>query len=211
MSNAIFPTLTGMTYDTVKTPVFNTVTKKSASGRETRIAYMAVPMYKWQLNFEYLRDQQGVQSPAAPWNDLKLLMAFFIARQGMFDSFLFNDNSDNVATAQQFGVGTGSLTTFQLSRTMGGGFLFPEPVQNINGIPSIYVNGTLTLPGSISASGVVTFTTAPAAGAILTWTGNFYHRVRFDSDAVDFTQMLQNFWELGSGAMTLYGSLSNKL
>jgi len=211
MSSAIFPTLTGMTYDTIKTPIFNTVTKKAVSGRETRVAYMASPMYNWQLNFEYLRDQLGVQVPVSPYNDLKALMAFFIARQGSFDSFLFNDVTDNQATAQQFGTGTGSLATFQLSRTMGGGFGFPEPVMNLNGTPSIYVNGSLTTPGSISSSGLVTFSSAPAAAAVLTWTGNFYHRCRFDADTVDFTQMLQNFWTLGSGKMTLYGSLSNKL
>ena len=211
MSSAIFPTLTGMTYDTIKTPAFNTVTKKAVSGRETRTAYMATPMYTWQLNFEYLRDLLGVQVPVSPYNDLKALMAFFIARQGMFDSFLFDDVTDDQSTAQQFGTGTGALTTFQLSRTMNGGYAFPEPVMNLNGTPTIYVNGTPTTPGSISSSGVVTFSTAPASAAVLTWTGNFYHRCRFDTDAVDFTQMLRNFWTLGSGKMNLYGSLSNKL
>ncbi len=211
MSNAVFPTLTGMTYDTVKTPIYNTVTKKAVSGREVRIAYMATPMYKWKLNFEYLRDQMGVQVPVSPFNDMKSLMGFYLDRQGCYDSFLFNDVTDNIVTAQQFGTGTGSKTSFQLSRDMGGGTTTLEPVMNFNGTPSVYVNGTLTTPGSISSSGVVTFSSAPASGAILTWTGNYYFRCRFDTDNVDFTQFLQNFWSLGSGGMTLYGSLSNKL
>ena len=207
MSNTIFPALTGMTFDTVKTPTFNTVTKKAVSGRETRVAYMATPMYKWQLNFEYLRDQSGVQVPASPYNDLKKLMGFFNARRGSFDSFLFEDITDNLATAQQFGTGNGSTTAFQLSRTMGGGTGFLEPVMNLNGTPTI-TGGSVA---SISSTGVVTFSSAPSSGAVLSWTGNYYFRCRFDTDTVDFTQMLQNFWSAGSGAITLYGSLSNKV
>ena len=48
MSNAIFPTLPGITWDTIKTPIFNTITKKAVSGRETRVAYMAAPMYSFK-------------------------------------------------------------------------------------------------------------------------------------------------------------------
>jgi uncharacterized protein (TIGR02217 family) len=209
MSNAIFPVLPGLTWDVVKTPIFNTVTKKAVTGRETRIAYMATPMYSFKLVFEYLRDDMSVQVPASPFNHLKLLMGFFIARQGSFDSFLFDDNTDDLATAQQFGTGTGAKTTFQLARTYGGGTGFLEPVMNLNGTPSIYVNGTLTTPSSISSTGVVTFTAAPASGAILTWTGNYYFRCRFDTDTSDFQQFMLDYWT--NGGLILYGSLSNKL
>ena len=119
MSNAIFPVLPGITWDTVKTPIFNTVTKKAVSGRETRVAYMAAPMYSFKLNFEFLRDKMNVQVPASPFDELKQLMGFFISRQGSFDSFLFEDTTDNLATSQQFGTGNGSTTTFQLARDFG--------------------------------------------------------------------------------------------
>lgn len=211
MSNAIFPTLTGMTYDTVKTPTFKTVTKKAVSGRETRIAYMATPMYSLQLNFEYLRDQMGVQVPVSPYNDLKMLMGFFIDRQGMFDSFLFNDVTDNTATAQQFGHGDSVITTFQLARDFGGGIVSLEPVMNLNGTPSIFSNGSPITPSNISSTGLVTFSTPPDSSIALTWTGSYYFRCRFDTDTVAFTQMLRDFWSVGSGAVTLYGSLSNKV
>jgi len=109
MSNAIFPVLPGITWDTVKTPIFNTVTKKAVSGRETRVAYMAAPMYSFKLNFEFLRDKMSVQVPASPFDELKQLMGFFISRQGSFDSFCLRIqrtisqhlSSSGQATAQQ--------------------------------------------------------------------------------------------------------------
>lgn len=205
MSNAIFPTLPGITWDTVKTPIFNTVVKKAVSGRETRVAYMATPMYIFKLNFEFLRDKMSVQVPASPFDELKQLMGFFINRQGSFDSFLFEDTTDNLATNQQFGTGTGSQTQFQLARDFGGGTSFLEPVMNLNGTPTI-TGGSVA---SISSTGLVTFSSAPANGTALIWTGNYYFRCRFDTDTTDFQQLMQDYWT--NGGLTLYGSLSNKL
>ena len=157
MSNAIFPALPGITWDTVKTPIFNTVVKKAVSGRETRVAYMATPMYTFKLVFEFLRDKMAVQVPSSPFDELKRLMGFFVNRQGSFDSFLFEDTTGNLATNQQFGTGNGSTTTFQLARDFGGGTSFLEPVMNINGTATI-TGGSVA---SISSTGMVTFSSAP--------------------------------------------------
>ena len=205
MSNAVFPALPGITWDTVKTPIYNTVIKKTVSGRETRVAYMATPMYSFKLNYEFLRDKMTVQVPASPFDELKQLMGFFISRQGSFDSFLYEDPTDNLATSQQFGTGTGSQTQFQLARDFGGGTSFLEPVMNINGTPTI-TGGSVS---SISSSGLVTFSSAPGSGTPLIWTGNYYFRCRFDTDTTDFQQLMQDCWM--NGGLTLYGSLSNKL
>lgn len=205
MSNAIFPALPGITWDTVKTPIFNTVVKKAVSGRETRVAYMATPMYTFKLVFEFLRDKMAVQVPSSPFDELKRLMGFFVNRQGSFDSFLFEDTTDNLATNQQFGTGNGSTTTFQLARDFGGGTSFLEPVMNINGTPTI-TGGSVA---SISSTGMVTFSSAPGNGTALIWTGNYYFRCRFDTDTTEFQQLMQDCWT--NGGLTLYGSLSNKL
>ena len=64
--------------------------------------------------------------------------------RGQYDSFLFASPADNAVTAENFGMGNGSTVAFQLTRAYGvGGFTFAEPVQNLNGVPSIYVNGVL--------------------------------------------------------------------
>ena len=46
-----------------------------------------------------------------------------------------------------------------------------------------------------AGSGVITFSVAPAAGAVLTWSGSFYRRCRFDGDKLDTTRFLTGLWE----------------
>jgi hypothetical protein len=76
-----------------------------------------------------------------------------------------------------------------------------EPVCDINyaaSQPQIFVDGVLKAVETdytISSSGVVTFTVAPAAGAALTWTGNYYWRVRFDMDQAELNNFLYQLWE----------------
>ena len=40
----------------------------------------------------------------------------------------------------------------------------------------------------MSVTGVVTFSTPPAVGAVLTWTGSFYYLCRFSEDTLDSTR-----------------------
>jgi uncharacterized protein (TIGR02217 family) len=142
------------------------------------------------LSFDLLRADATVE--------LQTLAGFFLARSGAFDSFLFNDVTDNSVTDQQIGLGTGSLLTFQLVRTYGG---FIEPIQNTNSVPVIKVNGITKTVGtdySIDQYGQVTFVVAPGAGLTVTWTGTFYYRVRFKTDYLDFNNFMHQLWELGT-------------
>jgi len=41
----------------------------------------------------------------------------------------------------------------------------------------------------------VTFTTAPASGVPLFWSGRFYKRARFEKGAAEFRQFLKDLWE----------------
>lgn len=74
-----------------------------------------------------------------------------------------------------------------------------EPVENLPALPVIYKDN-VALIGGIDytvnlTTGIVTFTTAPAAGTMLSWSGSFYKRVRFDSDAWATARMLRGLWE----------------
>jgi hypothetical protein len=42
---------------------------------------------------------------------------------------------------------------------------------------------------------LVTFTTAPASGAALTWSGYYAFLCRFDDDVLDFEQFMSKLWE----------------
>jgi uncharacterized protein (TIGR02217 family) len=199
---AVFPSLPGITWGSSKAPSFNTQSFRAASGFEVRAALMQYPLWTFTLSYELLRDNVAN-------NELKTMVGFFNARKGAFEAFLYTDPSDNTVTLGNFGTGNGSTLGFQLSRSLGG---FSEPVQNLNTTPSIYVNGvlkTLTTDYSISSTGLVTFVTAPAAGAALTWSGTFYYRVRFVNDTAEFSQFLYNLFELKK--LSFVGSTMNKV
>lgn len=206
MSNAIFPTLIGIGWNITKQPEYKTTVQKAVSGRELRIAFMTYPMYTFGLNYEILRDDRTTLFPTSPKDELKKIAGFFLARQGSWDSFLYSDPTDNTVTAQAVGTGDGVNTKFQLCRTFGYNGIV-EQVQNPNTY-TVYINDVSTTAYTIS-NGLVTFTTAPASGALVTWTGTYYYRVRFNKDTAQFNQFMYDLWELKS--LDLYGSLSNKV
>lgn len=62
-------------------------------------------------------------------------------------------------------------------------------------------DGVTSAPGSgwtPGTSGVVNFVSAPASSAELRWSGNFYKRVRLDTEEYDFDRIVSLLWELGS-------------
>ena len=188
MSNQIYPTLAGVMFDSIRTPVFKTDIKTTPSGREFRGAQMTYPLYKYSLTYEFLRDMTA-------FNEFRTLLSFYTARQGCFDSFLYFDPDDNAISSQAFGTGDGATTTFQLVRTLGATV---EPVYDISGNPQIYVNGvlqTLSTNYSINATGGIVFTAAPALSAAITWSGSYYWRVRFLTDEQAFSKMMNSVWE----------------
>jgi uncharacterized protein (TIGR02217 family) len=201
MSDAVFPNLPGIAWSLIKSPKFSTTIHTSASGRETRVALMSYPHYTMGLNYDVLR--------ADATKELQQLMDFFLARKGAFDNFLYQDPDDCAVTNQQFGTGDGATARFPLVRAVyAGGFL--EPVMNLNGAPSISKAGTLLTTGyTVSALGVVTFSSAPTVGQALTWTGGYYFRCRFVNDQMDFDEFMYQLWQLKK--CDLIGSLGNKI
>lgn len=188
MSNAVYPSLPGLMWPFRRTPVWNTTVATTPSGREWRSTATAYPRYRYALQYEFLRTE-------AAYAEFQALFGFFNARRGGFDTFLFLDPEDRSVTAQAFGVGASGVTTFQLVRALGG---FVEPVYDLVAAPAIYINGVLQSSGyTVSAAGVVAFSSAPTAGAVLTWSGSFYWRVRFDGDELSFEQFLAQFWKTG--------------
>ena len=128
MSNAVFPTMKGMTWNVVRKPVFNTKVQTATSGKELRAAFWSYPQWHYSVHFEFLRQYNGNV-------ELETLCGFFLARQGSFDSFLWTDPTDSTVTNQTFALGDGLTTSFTLARTWAG---FTEPVAALNGTPSIY-------------------------------------------------------------------------
>ena len=185
MSDALYPSdLPGITYGTTRSVLAPPVrVRTTPSQREYRSRSATLTRYGYTLVYNFLR-------ASAARAELQRLVGFYNARGGPFDSFLFQDVDDCTAAAEPFGVGNGTLRTFQLLRSMGG---FVEPVDAVAAGAVIKVGSTVT--AVTFSGGLVTFASAPAAAAALTWSGTFYRRVRFDGDKLDTTRFMRQLYE----------------
>lgn len=185
-----FPTLPGISWPIKRTPVWSTAKLTAVSGRESRIPRRLFPLWKYELPYEMLR--------SGSYAEFEQLVAHYNAVGGPSDAWLFNDLSDNTASAQAFGSGDGSTTTFQLVRSLGG---FAEPVLAPT-ITSVKVAGVATSAYTLGSYGKLTFTTAPAAGAALLWSGTFTWMCRFDDDTLEFQQFMSGYWSAAAVTFT---------
>jgi hypothetical protein len=199
MSDLLFPTtLSGYSWDSKKKPLFNNITHSPQTGRDIHISLYDQPLYEFNLANLWLTKA-----------DKDTLIGFFTARRGSFDSFLYRDE-DSVLTAHVFAWGNGIKTSFQLSRYQNG--LFLEKVNNYAVNPLLYLDGVLLTVGThytLSATGLVTFTVAPASGAVLSWTGTAYYRCVFMEDSLEYNQFADRLYDCGE--IKFKGSLANKV
>lgn len=210
----VFPALAGQGWSVHKKPAFATIVASHVSAREVRAAQYASPIWNFELTFDGLDGTTSGQYGGLGASSLQSLMGLFLQCQGQYGSFVFYDPTDYAVTAQAFGTGDGTTTTFPLVRSFGA---FSEPI-----VAPVTATTTLYFPGGVSVSavapviedngttvsaanysisnpgGVVTFTTAPASGHALTWTGYFGFLCRFDGDDLDFEQFMSNLWKADS-------------
>jgi uncharacterized protein (TIGR02217 family) len=136
----------------------------------------------------------------------RTLENFFRPMFGGCHSFLIEDKIEKVSSAEGFGTGDGSTTTFQLKRTYTQTEASPyngdtnSDVRNITkpkqGTISIFDNASLkteTTHYTVNyGTGVITFLSAPVNAHVLTWTGNYYLPVRFKDDSLDAVAIVQD-------------------
>lgn len=175
-----------------KTPVWNTVLQKVAAGRgNSAVSLAPYPVWEFELDMDHITGNE-----AAATSVIAQFLGVYMQTQGSAGLFLFVDPQDSTVT-QNTGVmlnvtpgaaspmsqiGDGVSTQFQLSRLIGASGV--DIIQNLNGAIVAKVNGS-TAAQSVSSTGVVTFSVAPANGATITWAGSFYFLCRFDSDSLD--------------------------
>lgn len=170
-------------------PMWSSLKQKAISGRQTRISLWSYPCWQYEVKTEVLRT-------ASAFAEYQSLVGFFNSLNAGVGMFTYNDPSDNTATAQGFGVGDGATTVFQLVRTLGG---YTEPVfAPITVSISAQTSGGTTAVSSsaysIGPTGAVTFTTAPAAGTTVLWTGTFAWLCQFDDDEMATQQDFASIW-----------------
>jgi uncharacterized protein (TIGR02217 family) len=200
LSSQLYPTLPGLQFNTIRSYQWNTQYKEALSGKQSTISYRQYPLVHFELDYEILRD---LISPS----EFKAIVGLHNQMRGRWDTFLFTDpdfntiTSGNASQYGKFGTGDGSTLVFQLTASYqnSGGPGQAELIQNLNGTPVFYDNGSTISAAnySIGATGIVTFGAghAPASGHSLTWSGSFYYRCRFDEDAIDWKKYLTGRWQ----------------
>lgn len=168
-------------------PGFRTTVVSTGSGHEQRNADWASARCRWDLS-------RLLYSPAAR----DATIEFFRARRGRAHSFLFKDWNDfyvgmaysgNVlghTGAHDFAEGDGSEVDFPLYKVYeSGGYEERRRITRPKSAIKVYLDSAEQDPGDYTvdySTGIVTFDTAPADGAVIGWSGEFYAPVRFDTD-----------------------------
>jgi uncharacterized protein (TIGR02217 family) len=158
-------------------PKFDTTINTSVSGVEQRVANRVLSRGEWQIGY-------GLRT-AGDW---KPVLALHYAQRGSLYGFTFRDWSDYYVT--DGGIGTGDATTkaFQLIKTYDVGVR--QYVRNIY-LPDtdtliVNIDGTPTTAFTVS-DGMLTFTTAPGVGAVITASFDFFVPVRFADDHLEIS------------------------
>lgn len=184
MSSSVYPVLPGLGWPVKRSPVWETRTNRTASGRRFAVTYWTYPIWRYKLAYEFLR-----RAPVA--SELESLAALFNLMRGRWDYFLYSDPDDNAVSALQFGTGDGSTKDFALIRKIG---TFAEPIGELNGAPSITIDGSGTSAYTLVDNRIVRFTVAPSNSAVLRWTGSYYMRCVFTADEMDLEKFMAQFW-----------------
>ena len=189
-----FPTLAGVAYDVKKTPVWSTRVQTANSGKEQRLNQWTYPRWKFQLVYNFLR--QNVNS------EFQTLVGFINSMYGQFNQFYYQDSSDYSYTSQSLGVGDGTTKNFAIVRSLGG---FVEPVLHAPTVSAVYLNGvSQATPAVWSATAstggygtdTITFVTAPGVGVAITADFIMNYVCRFTNDENEFNQMMNQLWEM---------------
>lgn len=190
-----FPVLPGQGWSVHKKPTFSTIVAPHTSGREVRGVLYQNPIWKFELAYDGLASDAATY-PGLGAQSLQGLMGLFLQCQGQWGTFLYSDPTDNSAAAQTFATGDGATKTFTFARSLGG---FLEPVGWVTSVSQVTVAGVVQASGwSLTTPNSLVFSSAPANGAAIAATFAYAFQCRFDDDSLDFEEVMQNLWSLGS-------------
>jgi len=144
-------------------------------------------------------------------DDLAAVVAFFEARNGRLYGFGWKDWGDYKsclpsqapsANDQTIGTGDGATTAFQLVKayTSGAQSWTRAITKPVAGTVLVAIDGAARSSGwSVdTTTGIVSFTAAPATGAVLTAGFEFDVPVRFDTDRLDVTLDIERLGSIAS-------------
>lgn len=196
-----------MTFD--RMPVYDTAVLEAGAGNEYRLQKRALARHRYRISIEILRQEVA--------EELATVLGLFQRKVGALRPFWILDPADGTIPAEypmRFGTGDGAETDFQLQRSLVPAEDWSSPMvafwpdQSDGFVPIfypyaapliVYVDGVALVPNvdwTLGPNGLVTFAAAPDAGAVLTWSGAFYRKVRFLTDRLDFRRIVTQWWEV---------------
>lgn len=196
----------GLGWSYTLSPKFSTISQVPQSGRHPAQATLQEStIFELELTFDYLQ-LAGYQ----------YLKEFYEAMRGSYGFFLFDPSQfdlDTLAVTEDItqpsngfiGQGDGTTKVFAMWRSssvLGGGTVTQlERIQNITLLTGVFLNGVLQATSSYTQANLpsqITFTTAPAAGANISWAGNYSYLVHFSEDTADFEEFMFQIYKMKS-------------
>lgn len=196
-------------------PRFKTTIYTADSGYEQRNIDWSQTRGEWDVAHS-MRDLVGTEQLVS----IEELAAFFMARNGRMHGFRFRDPADCLLTDEPIGVGDGTTTVFQITKTYrsgqaesGSDHAFVRRVRKIewDTLAKVSVGGVLLSPLDWSVdhdTGLVTLATPPAGPvfdedgeevtpgeSVVIGEGVFHLPARFDTDHCEVTA---DFWNTAS-------------
>lgn len=173
----------------------------STGGPQRRTEVVTLGSGREQRNSRWARSRRRFDAGYGirTLDELAEVIAFFEERRGRLYGFRFRDPLDfkscppsrtPAPTDQQIGIGDGATRTFRLVKRYGAGFApyDREIAKPVAGTVRVAVGGAEQVAPAFAldtSSGVVTFASPPAAGAVVTAGFQFDCPVRFDTDAIE--------------------------
>lgn len=176
-------------------PRFATAEASHVSGRSSRRARYATPLYDIELTWDLLRAD-------AAHAELQAIAGFFAAVSGQATPFWFAPPALSALVGQGIGTGDGKTAVFPLVRSVGG---YGEAVQGTSGVSAVYLDSVAQSAGwSVSAGDApaITFATAPAAGVAVSADFGVLFLTRFADDGLDFEEFMTMLFTLGTARLT---------
>jgi uncharacterized protein (TIGR02217 family) len=182
-----------MAFDDVRFPVAISHGATGGPERRTEIVTLASGHEERNSRWAHSRRRYNAGFGVKSLNDLHEVLKFFEERRGRLHGFRWKDHADykscppqNVISMldQQIGVGDGLAVSFQLVKAYGSGLRnYARPITKpVAASVVAAVDGISTAVTADPLTGLVTFSLAPAVGAIVTAGFEFDVPSRFDSD-----------------------------
>ena len=192
MSLPVFSALPGQGFAT-KSPVTASVVADHPSGRSVRTSLYG-GLYEFEVGFEGLAADSG-QNPGLAAQSLQSILGLYLQCGGGLGAFLYTDPNDDRVTNQFLATGDGATTQFKFLRSMGAA---TDVVGYVTSISAVTLNGVAATGWTLDAPNVLSFSSPPAADAIISASFGYAFVCRFLDDSVEFETFMQNLWSTKS-------------